>query len=68
MFAQSRKTIAAFFVLIDFHSYCTEPDSSHGVLFKGGASFVRKQLKGGAYLRKGLFEGRGVNQSLRDTM
>ena len=59
MLAQIRKTIAGFFVFVDFLSYYTEPDIPHGRSFEGWGVFVRKQLEGG-----GLFEGGGLIESL----
>ena len=29
---QIKKTIAEFFVFVDFHLYCTEPDGSWGII------------------------------------
>jgi len=61
MLAQIRKTIAEIFVFVDFHLYYTEPDSSHGSLFKGWGLFVSKQLNGGGLVED--FSGRrGFNR------
>ena len=47
MLAQSRKTIAEFFVFVDFHLYDTNQDSPNGGVLESGCLFVRKQLEGG---------------------
>ena len=51
MSAEIRKTIAEFFVFVDFHLCCTEPDSPHRGVFEGGGLFVRTQFEGGEYSR-----------------
>ena len=53
MLAHIRKTIAEFFVFVDFHLYFTKPDGPHGGLF------VWKPLEGG-----GLCEEGGLLESL----
>ena len=65
MLAHIRKKIAEVFVFVDFHLYCTEPDTPHGGLFvrrrlEGGDLFVRRWLEGG-----GLFEGGCLIESLQ---
>ena len=45
MLAQMSRTIAEFFVFVDFDTYSTEPDRHNGGLF------LRKQLEGGGYSR-----------------
>ena len=45
MLKEMNKTIAKFFVSIDFDLYYTKPDSPNGGLFEDGNLFVRKQLE-----------------------
>ena len=59
------KTIAEVFVFVDLHLYYIEPDSPHGGLLADEGLFVRKQLEGGAYSRRGLLERGGLIESLR---
>ena len=44
MLAQMSKTIAEFFVFVDFYLNYTEPDSPHGDLSEGGAYLSESTL------------------------
>ena len=52
MLAQSGKTISGFFVLVDFHLYCAEPNSPHGAYWKVMVYLSESSSMVGAYSKE----------------